>query len=92
LWYFIYAYISKTGFKIVGMEKYIKNKSMYSCLSGEHMCVLECIYISVYLEQYKKLKDNSKDVISKLKKFYTGELFDKKFPEKFDGLDIVKTI
>jgi transcription antitermination factor NusA-like protein len=55
------------------------------------MCVLECIYISVYLEQYKKLKGNSKHIISKLEKLYT-ELFDKKIPEKFDDLDIIKTL
>jgi transcription antitermination factor NusA-like protein len=45
----------------------------------------------VYLEQYKNLKNNSKDITSRLKKLYS-ELFDKKFPEKFDGLDIIKTL
>jgi hypothetical protein len=88
--FYVYR-LSKTGSKIIGMEKYIKNQNMYSCLSGEHMRVSECIYISVYLEEYKKLKGNKKDKISKLKKFYT-ELFDKKFPEKFDGLDTIKTL
>ena len=88
--FYIYR-LSKTGSKIVGMEKYTKNQNIYSCLSGEHMCVLECIYISIHLEEYKKLKGNSKNIISKLKKLYT-ELFDKKFPEKFDGLDILKTL
>jgi hypothetical protein len=43
---------------MITMEKYTKNQSIYSCLSGEHMCVLECIYISVYKEEYKKLKGN----------------------------------
>jgi hypothetical protein len=62
---------------------------MYSCLSGEHTCVLECIYISVYLEEYKKLKGNKKRHNFKTEKFYS-ELFDKKFPEKFDGLNIIK--
>jgi hypothetical protein len=55
------------------------------------MCVLECIYISVYLEQYNALKDNSRNIITQLKKFYK-ELFNKPFPEKFDGLDIMKTL
>jgi hypothetical protein len=44
------------------------------------MCVLECIYISVYKEEYKKLKGTKK------------KLFNKQFPEKFDGLDIIKTL
>jgi hypothetical protein len=49
----LYVYgLSKTGSKIVGMEKYTKNQNIYSCLSGEHMCVLECIYISDYKEKY----------------------------------------
>jgi hypothetical protein len=55
------------------------------------MCVLECIYIAVYSEQYKKLRGNVKDVTSKLKKFY-NELFNKSFPVNFDGLDLVKTL
>jgi hypothetical protein len=38
------------------MEKYTKNQNIYSCLSGEHMCVLECIYVAIYKEAYKKLK------------------------------------
>jgi hypothetical protein len=53
------------------------------------MCVLECIYIAIYLEQYKKLKGTTVNIIPKLKKFYK-ELFNKPFPEKFDGLDITK--
>jgi hypothetical protein len=73
------------------MEKYTKNQNIYSCLSGEHMCVLECIYIAVYLEQYKKLRGNVKDITSKLKKFY-NELFNKYFPVNFEGLDIMKTL
>jgi hypothetical protein len=32
-----------------------------------------------------------KDITSKLKKFHQ-ELFIKPFPEKFDGLDIIKTL
>jgi hypothetical protein len=43
------------------MEKYLKNQNIYSCVSGDHMCVLEYIYISVYKEQY---------IIPKLKQFY----------------------
>jgi hypothetical protein len=73
------------------MEKYTKNQNIYSCISGEHMCVLECIYISVYKEEYKKLNGCAKIIIPRLKKFY-NELFNKKFPEKFDGLDIIKTL
>jgi hypothetical protein len=53
--FYVYR-LSKTGTKIVGMEKYIKNQNIYACLFVEHMCVLECIYIAVYLEQYKKQK------------------------------------
>jgi hypothetical protein len=83
--------LSNTGSQIVGMEKYIKNQNIYSCVSGDHMCVLECIYISVYKEQYKKLGRSKRDIIPKLKQFYR-ELFDKPFPEKFEGLDIMKTL
>jgi hypothetical protein len=39
--FYIYR-LSKTGTRMVGMEKYTKNQNIYSCLSGEHMCVLEC--------------------------------------------------
>jgi hypothetical protein len=60
--------VSKTGFKIKGMEKCTKNQNIYSCVSGEHMCVLECIYIAMYKEQYKKLKNNIGNIIPKLKK------------------------
>jgi hypothetical protein len=74
--FYVYR-LSKTGSKIVDIEKYIKNRNTYSCLSGEHMCVLECMCISVHLEEHKKLEGNSKNIISKLKKLYT-ELFDKK--------------
>jgi hypothetical protein len=86
--FYIYR-LSKTGSKIKGVEKYTKNQNIYSCLSGEHMCVLECIYIAVYKEDYKKLNGIKKNIIPKLKKFYK-ELFNKQFPEKFDGLDIIK--
>jgi predicted nuclease with TOPRIM domain len=55
------------------------------------MCVLECICISVYKEEYKKLKGTANNIIPKLKKFYK-ELFVKSFPEKFEGLDIIKTL
>jgi hypothetical protein len=53
--FYVYR-LSKTGFKIVGMEKYTKNQNIYSCLSGEHMCVLECIYSSVFrtIQKIKK--------------------------------------
>jgi hypothetical protein len=73
------------------MEKYTKNQNIYSCLSGEHMCVIECIYISIYKEEYKKLKGNSRNIVTQLKKFHK-ELFNKPFPKKFDGLDIIKTL
>jgi hypothetical protein len=52
------------------MEKYVKNQNIYACLSGEHMCVLECIYIAIYSEEYKKQKGNVKNIILKLKKFH----------------------
>jgi hypothetical protein len=42
------------------------------------MCVLECIFISIYKEEYKKLNDIKKNIIPKLKKFYK-ELFVKSF-------------
>jgi hypothetical protein len=50
--FYIYR-LSKTGSRIKGMEKYIKNQNIYSCASDEHMCVLECIYISIYKDQSK---------------------------------------
>jgi hypothetical protein len=53
------------------------------------MCVSECIYIAVCKEQYKKFRGTICNIIPKLKKFYK-ELFNKPFPEKFDGLDIIK--
>jgi hypothetical protein len=53
--------------------------------------MLECIYITLYLDQYKKLKGNSRNIISQLKKLYK-KLFNKHFPEKFNGLDIIKTL
>jgi hypothetical protein len=40
--FYVYR-LSKTGSKIVGMEKYTKNQNIFSCFSGEHVCVLECI-------------------------------------------------
>jgi hypothetical protein len=46
------------------------------------MCVLECIYISVYKEEYKKQKGCKKDIATKLKKFYQ-ELFNKPFSENY---------
>jgi DNA anti-recombination protein RmuC len=50
------------------------------------------MYVYIHtLRKYKKLKVNSKNIISKLKKLYT-ELFNKKFPENFDGLDMIKTL
>jgi hypothetical protein len=69
----------------------IQKIKTYIVVYQENIRVLECIYISVYKEEYKKLKGNKKDIISKLKKFYK-ELFNKNFPEKFDGLDIIKTL
>jgi hypothetical protein len=75
--FYVYR-LSNTGSLIVGMEKYIKNQNIYSCLSGDHMCVLECIYIAVYKEEYKKLNRLAKNIIPKLKQFYR-ELFDKPF-------------
>jgi hypothetical protein len=56
--FYIYR-LSNTGSRIVGMEKYIKNQNIYSCVSGEYMCVLECAYIAIYKKEYKKL-DRSK--------------------------------
>jgi hypothetical protein len=88
--FYVYR-LSNTGSRIVGMEKYLKNQNIYSCLSGEHMSVLECIYIAVYNEKYKKINGHVKEIIPKLKQFYR-ELFDKPFPEKFEGLDIMKTL
>jgi hypothetical protein len=57
------------------------------------MCVLECIYISVYKEEYKKQKGCVRAIAARLKKFYQ-ELFNKPFPknEYFDGLDLMKTL
>jgi hypothetical protein len=52
--------LSNTGSWIVGMEKYLKNQNIYSCVSGDHMCVLECIYIAVHKEEYKKLDGSKK--------------------------------
>jgi hypothetical protein len=52
------------------MDKYTKNQNIYSCLSGDHMCVLECAYISVYNVEYKKLKGSAKTITPKLKQFY----------------------
>jgi hypothetical protein len=60
-------------------------------VSEEHMCVLECIYIAVYKKKYKKLDGSKRNIICTLKKIYK-ELFDKQFPEKFEGLDIMKTL
>jgi hypothetical protein len=88
--FYVYR-LSNTGSRIVGMDKYTKNQNIYSCLSGDHMCVLECIYISVHNEEYKKQKGIVKNIVPKLKQFYR-ELFDKPFPEKFEGLDIMKTL
>jgi hypothetical protein len=48
--FYIYR-LSKIGSRIKGMEKYTKNQNIYSCCSGEHMCVLECIYTTVYKEK-----------------------------------------
>jgi hypothetical protein len=69
VFHYIYR-LSKTGSKIGGIENYIKNQNIYHCLCGEHMCVLECIYIAVHLEEYKKLRGNVKDITSKSKKFH----------------------
>jgi hypothetical protein len=90
--FYIYR-LSRTGSKIVGLEKYIKNKYIYTCLTIEHMCVLECIYISVYKEEYKKAKGYVRAIIQKLKKIYQ-ELFNKPFSENeyLDGLDLMKTL
>jgi hypothetical protein len=41
--FYVYR-LSKTGSKIVYMEKYTKNQNIYSCLSGEYMYILEYIY------------------------------------------------
>jgi hypothetical protein len=82
--FYIYR-LSKTGSRIKGMEKYTKNQNIYSCLSGEHMCVLECIYISIYKEEYKKLNGIKKNIIPKLKKFYK-ELFGKSYPKNLMDL------
>jgi hypothetical protein len=54
------------------------------------MC-FKTICIAVYLEQFKKLRGNVKDITSKLKKFY-NELFNISFTVNFDGLNIVKTL
>jgi hypothetical protein len=51
--FYIYR-LSRTGSRIEGLEIYIKNQNIYTCLTIDHMCVLECIYISVYKEEYKK--------------------------------------
>jgi hypothetical protein len=45
----------------------------------------------VYKNEYKALKANTKNIVTKLKKFY-NELFNKYFPVNFDGLDIMKTL
>jgi hypothetical protein len=45
--FYVYR-LSKTGSKMIGMEKYIKNKNMYSCLSAEHMYILQYIYICIH--------------------------------------------
>jgi hypothetical protein len=37
--FYIYR-LSRTGSRIEGLEKYIKNQNIYSCLTIEHMCVL----------------------------------------------------
>jgi rubrerythrin len=57
------------------------------------MCVLQCIYISVYEEEYMKQKGIKKNIIPKLKKFYQ-KLFNKPFSENeyLDGLDLMKTL
>jgi hypothetical protein len=90
--FYIYR-LSRTGSRIEGLEKYIKNRNIYSCLTIEHMCVLECIYISVYKEEYKKAKGCVKVIKPNLKKFYQ-ELFNKPFSENeyLDGLDLLKTL
>jgi hypothetical protein len=38
------------------MLPYLYVFPIYACLSGEHMCVLECIYTAVHFEEYKKRK------------------------------------
>jgi hypothetical protein len=86
--FYVYR-LSRTGSMIEGLEKYIKNKNTYTCLTIELMCVLECIYISVYKKEYKKAKECVRAIIPKLKKFYQ-ELFNKPFSENeyLDGLDL----
>jgi hypothetical protein len=46
--------------------------------------------IILHKEEYKKL-GIKKNIIPKLKKFYK-KLFNKSFPDKFNGLDIIKTL
>jgi hypothetical protein len=89
VFYYIYL-LSKTGSKIVGIEKYTKNHNIYNCLFGEYMCVLECIYIAVYKEKYKKLTGSVNKTIPKLKKFHK-KVFNKPFPDRLNGLDIIQT-
>jgi hypothetical protein len=45
----------------------------------------------VYKNEYKALKSNTRNIVTRLKKFY-NELFNKSFPVNFDGLDIMKTL
>jgi hypothetical protein len=89
--FYVYR-LSKTGSKIVGMEKYTKTQKTYTVVYLVNICVfLECIYTAVYKNEYKALKGNTRNIVTKLKKFY-NELFNKSFPVNFDGLDTVKTL
>jgi hypothetical protein len=79
-----YLYVFPT--KEEETQKYVDYLTGYISQKLEHthgdsiVCVLECIYISVYKEEYKKLKGNVRNIITQLKKFYK-ELFGKSFPE-----------
>jgi hypothetical protein len=75
--FYIFPLLS-TGSRLIGYEELIKNKWIYACngsgadgvAGDEGLCVIECIYIALHEEDYKKLKNARQRIFVKLKQQY----------------------
>jgi hypothetical protein len=87
-----YVYRTRgTGSAITGLEPFIKNQNVYSCLTVDGMCVLECIYIARFPEEYKRLKGSRRNIYYKLREQYK-DIFGQNPSKDLESVDIYPTL
>jgi hypothetical protein len=80
-----------TGAKSQSVDFYKKNQQLYACTSTTNLCVIECIYIARFSQEYKNLKGCKKSIVARVKEQYR-DLFNQNPPKDLVSLDLYNTL